>query len=65
MSEYVICPKCNRGKAQNIGSDYYECLWDSCVEKCNIPFRFHKSEAGKIDPNKFKKFKDSLKIKEP
>lgn len=24
---------------------------------------FRKSEAGKIDPNKFKKFRDSIKIK--
>jgi len=65
VDDYIICPKCERGGAQHVGYDYYECLWRDCsgVGMCGVSFKFHISKAGKIDPNKFKKFRDSIKIK--
>ena len=64
MDEYIICPKCKRGRAEYIGNGWYQCLWRDCHRQCECyPTRFRKEDAGKIDPNKYKKFRDSIKIK--
>ena len=53
----MICPKCEH-LAEHIGNDWYTCLWRDCSQQ-----NFHLVDAGKIDPNKFKAFRDSIKPK--
>ena len=60
MSEYLTCSKCKRYDAlEHRGNEFYYCLWFDCLYMTHID----DYKEPKINLNRFKKFRDSIKIK--
>jgi len=60
MCQYLTCPKCKRYNAmEHRGNGFFYCIWKKCSHMINIA----NYKEPKINLNRFKKFRDSIKIK--
>jgi len=60
INEYLTCPQCKRYNAlEHRGNGLFYCIWNDCY------YMTHISEytEPKINLNRFKKFRDSIKVK--